>query len=169
VLCCLTTLEPLRKEVTLLTSAERKSYIANVSIGAIHEVPELRDASVQAVDVNALPNGIVTGSNLLQFPASASGDVKSSVALSLLLAQRVASTDTAVATPQQWIQKHNMVLTNLNWLDEGGGLVESKFDNINVAVHQAIIPFLTAAFGGALAAGALITTALQQLGKVCTS
>jgi hypothetical protein len=147
----------------MLTSQERKNYIANLSVGAIHEGRGLRDDSVQALDMNALPNGLVTGSNLVQFPTAASGELKSSVALSLLLAQRVASTDTAIATPQQWIQKHNTVLTNLNWLDEGGGVVESKFNNINVAVHQAIIPFLTAAFGGALAAGSLIITALQQL------
>jgi len=55
------------------------------------------------------------------------------------------------------------VLENLNWFNEGGGFVNSQFNSINVAVHDAIIPFLTAAFGPAVAAGALIITALKQL------
>ena len=147
----------------MLSTEERRHYIANVSVGTIQEGRGLRDDSVQVMDMNALPNGLVTGSNLVQFPAAASGQLKSSVTLSLLLAQRVASADAAITTPQQWIQSHNGVLTNLNWLGEGGGVVESKFSNINVAVHQAIVPFLTAAFGGALAAGSLIITALNQL------
>lgn len=150
----------------MLSSSERKSYIANVPIGAINEERQLRDDSVQGLDINTLPNGLVTGSNLVQFPTAASGALKSSVALSLLLAQRVAATDTAIVTPQQWIDRHNVVLTNLNWMSEGGGLVDSTFKNINVAVHQAIIPFLTAAFGGAIAAGALIITALKQLAEM---
>ncbi len=147
----------------MLTSNDRKNYIANVSIGAINEERQLRGDSVQGLDVNALPNGLVTGSNLIQFPTAAARELKSSVALSLLLAQRVASTDTAIVTPQQWIDRHNMVLTNLNWMSGGGGTVKSQFKNINVAVHQAIIPFLTAAFGAAVAAGSLIITALKQL------
>jgi hypothetical protein len=85
------------------------------------------------------------------------------VALSLLAAQRVASNDGVVQTPDQWLQRHNTVLENLNWLREGGGFVNSQFRSINVAVHQAIIPFLAAAFGPAAAAGTLILTALKQL------
>jgi hypothetical protein len=54
-------------------------------------------------------------------------------------------------------------LENLNWLNEGGGFVNSQFRSINVAVHEAIIPFLAAALGPAAAAGALILTAIKQL------
>jgi hypothetical protein len=120
-------------------------------------------AAVNTIDIDKLPNGVVTGSNLIQFPPDASPELKSSVSLSLLAAQRVATNDPVVLSPEQWLARHNTVLQNLNWKIEGGGATKSKFDSIDVAVHQAIIPFLTAAFGGAIAAGALIVTALKQL------
>lgn len=143
---------------------QMRGYIANLPIGTFRAAPQPEGADVvNAVDIDALPNGIVAGSNLIQFPKDASPALKSSVALSLLAAQRVATDDHVILTPKQWIARHNTVLENLNWLAEGGGEVESQFDSINVAVHEAIIPFLTAAFGGAVAAGALILTALKQL------
>jgi hypothetical protein len=140
-----------------------KSYIANLPVGAFPAAAEAQEETVTAVDINNLPNGIVTGSNLIQFPDEANATVRSSVALSLLAAQRVAAADPVIATPQQWIDRHNTVLRNLNWRIGEGGFVDSEFDNVNVAVHEAIIPFLVSAFGGVVAAGALILTALNQL------
>jgi hypothetical protein len=140
-----------------------RTYIANLPVGA--SLPSMAEdaGAVNTIDINNLPDGIVTGSNLIQFPPDASPELKTSVALSLLAAQRVASNDPVVLSPAQWLERHNTVLKNLNWRNEGGGEAKSSFDSINVAVHQAIIPFLVAAFGGAVAAGALILTALKQL------
>jgi len=135
-------------------------YIEKLPVGPLIQLEGL---DVQAVDIDNLPNGLVTGSNLIQFPTTASPELKSSVALSLLAAQRVATNDVVVQSPDQWLQRHNTVLENLNWLNEGGGFVNSQFRSINVAVHEAIIPFLTAALGPAVAAGALILTAIKQL------
>jgi hypothetical protein len=141
-----------------------RSYISNLPVGTFQAPIRPQDeATVKAVDINNLPNGIVTGSNLIQFPDTASPEVKASVALSLLAAQRVASNDHVLKTPDQWIARHNTVLQNLNWLVESGGAVQSDLKGLNVAVHQAIIPFLTAAFGGAVVAGALILAALKNL------
>jgi hypothetical protein len=145
-----------------MLSERMRSYISNLPIGA-YRAAAPQPGVVTAVDIDNLPDGIVTGSNLIQFPGNASPEIKSSVALSLLAAQRVASNDTAITTPQQWIARHNTILANLNWLVRAGGTVESEFKNINVAVHEAVIPFLTAAFGPVVAAGALILTALKQL------
>jgi hypothetical protein len=124
---------------------------------------------VTAVNIDTLPNGVVTGGNLLQFPDAATPDLRASVALSLLAAQRVAANDPVVQTPDQWVQRHNTVLENLNWISVGGGVVTSNFNSINVAVNKAIIPFLTAAFGPAVAAGSLIITALNQLQEMDSS
>jgi hypothetical protein len=140
-----------------------RNYIANLPVGAALPVMSEDAAAVNTIDIDNLPDGIVTGSNLIQFPPDASPELKSSVALSLLAAQRVASNDPVVLSPTQWLDRHNTVLQNLNWRNEGGGVAKSSFDSINVAVHEAIIPFLVAAFGGAVAAGALILTALRQL------
>lgn len=142
--------------------AALRSYISNLPIGS-PPAPSAEDASaINTIDINGLPAGIVTGSNLIQFPPNASPELKSSVALSLLAAQRVASNDTVVTSPAQWLERHNMVLQNLNWRVEGGGTVVSKFETLNAAVHEAIIPFITAALGGA-AAASLIVTALNQM------
>ena len=89
--------------------------------------------------------------------------IKSSVALCLLAAQRVASRDSVVTNPDEWIERHNTVLGGLGWRFEGGGLVKSEFENINLSVHEAIIPFLTAALGPTAAVGSLIIKALEQL------
>jgi hypothetical protein len=140
-----------------------RSYIANLPVGGPLPAVAEDDAAVNTIDIENLPTGIVTGSNLIQFPADASPELKSSVALSLLAAQRVATNDPVVLSPSQWLDRHNTVLQNLNWRNEGGGTAKSLFDSIDVAVHQAIIPFLTAAFGGAVGAGLLILTALRQL------
>ncbi|MEM8557283.1 MAG: hypothetical protein AAGG50_05605 [Bacteroidota bacterium] len=142
-------------------------YIASLPTGdPPATMAEEGEPRVNTIDVDALPKGIVTGSNLIQFPEGASAELKSSVALSLLAAQRVAANDKVVQTPDQWLNLHNTVLQNLNWRTEGGGTVKSTFDSVDVAVHKAIIPFLTAAFGGAVGAGALILTALNQLKEV---
>jgi hypothetical protein len=140
-----------------------RSYIANLPVGAPLPLMAEDATAINTIDIDNLPKGIVTGSNLIEFPAEASPELKSSVALSLLAAQRVATNDPVVLSPAQWLDRHNTVLQNLNWRTEGGGVVKSHFDSINVAVHQAIIPFLAAAFGTAVAAGALIITALKQL------
>ncbi len=145
-------------------SLDMQSYIANLPIGAYR--PALRrldDEKVAALDIDNLPDGVVTGSNLIQFSKEASPEIRSSVALSLLAAQRVATVDPVLVTPQDWVERHNTVLRNLNWRVGAGGFVESKFDNVNVALHEAIIPFLTSVFGPIGAAGSLIITALKQL------
>src|SRR6266853_2024884 len=111
-----------------MLNEQMRSYIANLPIDTFRAAaqPE-EDGVVNAVDINNLPNGIVTGSNLIQFSKEASPAVKSSVALSLLAAQRVATNDHVVASPQQWIERHNTVLRNLNWQIESGGVVDSEF------------------------------------------
>src|SRR5215831_15030805 len=137
-----------------MQSEALRSYIANLPVGAPLPLMAEDTSAINTIDIDNLPNGIVTGSNLIQFPSDASSELKSSVALSLLAAQRVATNDPVVLSPAQWLDRHNTVLQNLNWRNEGGGVAKSQFDSIDVAVHQAIIPFLTAAFGGALGAGA---------------
>jgi len=146
-----------------ITNKELNRYIANLPVGAAPPSLAEDESAVNTIDIDNLPAGIVTGSNLIQFPAEASPQLKSSVALSLLAAQRVASSDRVLRSPSQWLDRHNTVLQNLNWRYEGGGVATSEFNSMNVAVHKAIIPFLTAAFGGAAGAGLLILTALKQL------
>jgi len=118
------------------------------------------------IDLEDVPDGVVTGGNLVEFDGDVDPVLRSSVVMSLLAAQRVADKDPVITTPDQWLDRHNTVLGNLNWLIEGGGSAEKKFDNDDVAVHEAIVPFLTAALGGAVAGASLIITALNQLNQM---
>jgi len=163
-----------------MSISKMKEYIAQLPVGSPEDVgggpfssgpfglaaDEGGDAAIKSVDVDKLPDGIVTGSNLIQFAPQTSDAIRSSVALSLLAAQRVATKAAGVQSPKQWFDRHNQVLSDLNWFGDAGGVVNSTFDSTNVAVHKAIIPFLTAAFGGAVTAGALILTALNQLKEI---
>ena len=123
------------------------------------KVAIMRDAEVPVVE--KLPEAIVAGSTMIQFPPQTPPEIRASVALSLLAAQKVATHDGKVTTPEEWIQRHNEVLTNLNWVVEDQGVQEQEFKSINTAVHTAIIPFITTALTGVGAA--LIVTALEQL------
>jgi hypothetical protein len=140
-----------------------RTYIRDLPVGSAPALLPETATAINTLDLEHLPSGLVTGANLIQFPSTASPSLKSAVALSLLAAQRVASNDPVVLTPDQWIERHNTVLQNLGWRVTAGGTTKSKFESFDVAVHKAIIPFLTAALGPAAAAGSLIVTALQQL------
>lgn len=136
----------------------------NISALEVDQIDQTtEDEIVSAVDVNSLPDGIVTGSSLIEFNDGMKAKLKSSVALSLLAAQRVATNDSSVKNPDQWLEKHNQTLQKLSWLVEQDAQLNSEFDSLNVAVHEAIIPFLTAALGPAAVAGSLIIKALEQL------
>jgi hypothetical protein len=55
-------------------------YIDSFPVGPLEA---LEGVEVQAFDIDKLPTGLVTGSNLIQFPATATPELKSTVALSL--------------------------------------------------------------------------------------
>ncbi|MEM9376403.1 MAG: hypothetical protein AAGA72_09290 [Pseudomonadota bacterium] len=138
------------------------NYVANLPID--NRAFGIEDeSSGQIVDLDNLPDGIVTGGNLIQFSDVTSTKIKSAVALSLLAAQRVAKADSVLTTPDEWVERHNLVLSKLNWLVEESGSIDSEFEDVNVAVHEAILPFLTATLGATAAAGSLIITALKQM------
>lgn len=144
------------------------NYIYNLPIGGSEAAAfDISTGGVvSGTDIDNLPEGIVTGSNLLEFSGETTPELRSSVALCMLAAQRVAANDTVIRTPNEWLDRHNTVLKNLNWVVEGGGSVESTFDSTGVTVHEAILPFLTAALGGGVAATSLILTALEQLKEI---
>ena len=153
-----------------------RHYIAALPVGLPAFAPEAKPAMkpgilskigprapVNAATLASLPDGLVTGSNLVQFSQDTGPELRSAVALSLLAAQRVAAANQTVASPSGWVGVHNAVLQNLGWMIEDGAYATETLSGDNLAVHEAIIPVLTAAFGPAAAAGSLILTALNQL------
>lgn len=119
--------------------------------------------SVPEVDFDNLPDGIVSGSTMIGFDPDLTSELRASVALCLTAAQKVADADSVVSSPDLWVERHHMVLTGLNWISTAGQDIYTERNAINVSVHKAIIPYLTAAFGPAATATSLIVKALQQL------
>lgn len=138
-------------------------YIMGLPIGTKNWALAAETEAVDGVDLDELPEGVVTGSNLIQFSDEVPPSLRSAVALSLLAAQRVAANDPVARSPEDWIDRHNTVLKNLNWLVERGDVTDSEFSDLSVAVHKAIIPWLTVALGPAATAASLIVGALNQL------
>ena len=139
-------------------------YVRSLPIGdddTNGAIPRVRNASPP--NIEGLPNGFVSGSNLVSAEEGVSALTKSVVALSLLAAQRVADNDEVVRTPDQWIQRYNDVLKNLNWTQEHQSYVTREFAKSEVAVHQAIVPLLQTALGGAAGAMSMIASVLTQL------
>ncbi len=142
------------------------NYISNLPLGAETTGVGLEASPPpDAIDPEKIPSGVVTGTNLVEFDGDVDPDLRTAVTLSLLAAQRVAGNDPVIADPDQWLDRHNVVLRNLNWTFEDGGHIDQTFRATNVEVHKAIIPLLVAALGTP-AASSLIITALTQLTEV---
>ena len=150
---------------------EITTYVNNLPIGedlygqGVAAEGVRTEGTDKKVDLANIPDGLVVGSNLLGFDGNVSSSSRQAVSLSLLAAQRVADADQVVNTPALWAERHDMVLKGLGWATESGGVVHGEYSDKNVAVHEAIIPFLTLAFGNA-AGAALILEAIRQLGKM---
>ncbi|SDF48332.1 hypothetical protein [Limimaricola pyoseonensis] len=122
--------------------------------------------SAPKVEINDLPDGIVSGSTMIGFEPDLSSELRKSISLCLTAAQKVAQADPVVVSPRLWVDRHDMILRGLNWVSTGGGTVFTDHAVSNVAVHKAIIPFLSAAFAPAASASSLIVTAIKQMKKM---
>lgn len=143
-----------------------RNFISAVELPAAPRVARAALSKPEKL-VEDLPQRVVAGSNLIAFGENTSSTVRSSVSDALLLAQLAADAKKeAVQTPKQWYAAYRDVLTNLGWRELAYSEVEEEFSSDHSTVHQAIIPFLTAAFGPAATLGSLIITALNQLSEM---
>lgn len=147
-------------------SAEISSISRYVSGLDIPTAPFSAALDASAINTDALPDRIVAGSNLIAFDEPLGNKLRSSVALSLLLAQLAVDKSPLVANPTQWYNTYESVLNNLGWRTSAFGVHQEEFSSTNAAVHEAIIPLITAAFGPAAAAGTLLISALEQLNEI---
>lgn len=103
------------------------------------------------LQLGQLPPGVVAGPALIDFSTTAEAHLRSSIALAMLFASH-AATAQASAMPSDnadaWLERYTANLDQLGFARTGHALVDSRFDQTGVAVHRAIIPFLTVALGG---------------------
>lgn len=151
-------LEQLPKFIDNLPIQAPIGTLEGVESGAVEA-----SVTVPPVDVENLPDGIVSGSTMIGFDPGLASELRASVAYCLTAAQKVAAADSVVSSPDLWVERHHMVLKGLNWISTSGYEVYNERSSTNVAVHKAIIPFLVSAFGPAAAAGSAIVKALEQM------
>ncbi|MET0295148.1 MAG: hypothetical protein ABW042_09040, partial [Phenylobacterium sp.] len=121
------------------------------------------ERDLQPLDLDQLPNGVVCGTTLIDFTNVASPNVRAGVALAMLFASRVASKAMQTGDDEDdWLAAYTSNLGQLGFSLTQSSVVQSRFKKTGVAVHQAIIPFLTLAFGGA-AVGPVILEGLRRL------
>jgi hypothetical protein len=118
-----------------------------------------------AIDLDTLPDGLVTGTTLLDLSAVTDPQVRSGVSLSMLFASRVAANDASADDPDAWLASYQSALGRVGFALSGSAMLNSSFKKTNVGVHRAIIPFLTIALGGA-AAGPVLISLLENLGDM---
>lgn len=119
------------------------------------------------LDLSTLPDVVVSGTALIDFSAAKDVVLRASVSLALLFASRVATKamNPDVDDEDDWLARYTRALTEIGFRVSGMSVVKSELKKKNVAVHKAIIPFLTLAFGGA-AVGPVILQALKNLQEV---
>lgn len=117
------------------------------------------------LDLSTLPDVVVSGTALIDFSAAKDVVLRSSVTLALLYASRVATKAQGIDDEDEWLARYTQALTEIGFRVSGISVVHSELKKKNVAVHKAIIPFLTLAFGGA-AVGPVILQALKNLQEI---
>jgi hypothetical protein len=132
--------------------------------GASLAEPDRRfEAAVEnSIDLGSLPDGLVTGTTLLDLSNVADAQIRSGVSLAMLFASRVAENHPAADDPDAWLAVYQDALSEIGFSVSGSAVLMSTFRKLDVGVHTAIIPFLTIALGGA-AAGPMVLALLKNL------
>lgn len=137
------------------------SIIDSAEIGAVEEAA--LEGAASPLNLDKLPDGVVSGTTLIDFSAAPNVTVRSSVSLAMLFASRVATTGMKDGDDEDdWLALYTRKLGELGFRVSGTSITKSSFKKTGVAVHKALIPFLSIAFGGA-AVGPIILAGLKNL------
>lgn len=121
-------------------------------------------------NLDNLPAGIVAGPALVDFSNAADPAIRAAITLALVFASRVATAAACAAadSADAWLARYTHALDQLGFARSGHALVAQRFAKTGLALHRAIIPFLTVALGGA-ALGPVILAGLQNLSEAESS
>lgn len=145
-------------------TADALRIIDDADVGEVEAGALERDTAT--LDLNNLPASVVSGTTLIDFSAAPNTVVRSGVSLAMLFASRVATTAMKPGDDEDdWLALYIQKLTEVGFRVSGTATTRSSIKKSGVAVHQALIPFLTIAFGGA-AVGPIILAGLRNLQQV---
>ena len=114
------------------------------------------------------PQAIAVGSQIAEFSADISPDLRAAISNSFLLAQLAANrhTDDNPGQKNAWYERYLEVLANVGWVVETEQESTRRIQGDSTEVHRAIIPVLTSILGTAVAATTVITTILEGLAQM---
>lgn len=150
-----------------MDDANPRKFIEGATLGGDLELPQsarfTEGPTPTPLNLDKLPDGVVSGTTLIDFSKVPSPSVRAGVSLSMLFASRVAAAAVKPGDDEDdWLAAYTNNLSRLGFHLTGTAVVNSKFRKTGVSVHQALIPFLTVAFGGA-AVGPIILAGLKNL------
>ena len=141
-------------------------FIRSADLGDVEIIEDIEDeVRTNTIDVESLPDGLIVSNSLIDLSQLPNDDVRSGISLSMLFANRVASHSPNANDEDSWLAAYQNALVDLGFRLQGSSILQSRFKKLDVDVHEAIIPFLTIAFGGA-AAAPVILALLENLGEM---
>lgn len=145
-----------RNALDFIESAE----LAAVSHEALAEAP----AGVP-LDLNKLPQGVVSGNTLIDYSAT-SLEVRGALSLAMAFANQAARAAMKQGDDEDdFFAAYQSNLVKLGFNFSQTAFTKSRFKKRDVAVHKAIIPFLTIALGGATV-GPVILALLENMKEI---
>lgn len=117
------------------------------------------------LDLNKLPPGVVSGNTLIDYSAT-SVEVRGALSLAMSFANQAARAGMKPGDDEDdFFAAYQSNLVSLGFNCSQTAFIKSRFKKLNVAVHTAIIPFLTIALGGA-AVGPVILELLKNMKEI---
>lgn len=141
------------------------NFVESADIGILSQL-EAATENTDSLELDKIPDGIVSGQTLIDFSNTPKVEIRASVSLALLFASRVATAGLKEGDDDNdWLALYTSSLGKLGFHVPPSTMSLSKFKKEGLEVHKAIIPFLTVALGGA-AIGPIILSALENLKSI---
>lgn len=146
-----------RNAMTFIETAELKPAKPPAGIAELGAAPN-------PIDLNRLPDAVVTGNTLIDFSKSAP-ESRGPLSLALTFATLAANGAVGLdASEDEWFASYKSNLMQIGLDVSPSSFTHSTFRKKGLAVHEAIIPFLTIALGG-VGVGPVILALLENLKK----
>lgn len=145
-----------------MNSTETMHYVQTLELPTVLRGMEGLEAAVP--EFTDQREAIAIGSQLAEFSERVSPAQRAAVADCLLLAQ-LASNKATEQSPDLmiWYRKYVDVLQGIGWTVQGMNLEDQHASAIDLHVHNAIIPVLSAMLGPAVMAASLVVKVLEGL------
>lgn len=128
----------------------------------IPQVQQEIEAVLPALDLNKLPDAVVTGNTLVDLSKS-TPEIRGPLSLALTFATLAANGSVGLnAAEGEWFASYKYNLLQLGLNVSPSSFTSATFSKQGLAVHKAIIPFLTVALGG-IGVGPVILALLENL------